>query len=166
MGAMRPWLPLSALLLVTPHAGGAAPQAQRPPTSTAEVSPPLPHGEKGGGEGPPASTPARPTARDVEGTVTSLDLEQHRVTVATDSGPVTFGFDRNTLVYRPGGATVPAALLPGTVLRAGLAPSQVAWWIQLRPDSRPAPEPAARPAGAAPPSQEGAPPPGGPPPAR
>jgi hypothetical protein len=65
--------------------------------------------------------------------VDAADLPGHRVTLRTAEGQVEFGWDRNTLIYLPGGATTAAALRPGAAVRAGLDPAGMAYWIQLRP---------------------------------
>ncbi len=121
---MRPWPALLALLVALPGAVRAepAPAAPPPTTSLAEVS----------------------------GTVVALDLLRHRVTVATAGGPLELSWDRNTLIYRPGGATTAAALTPGAAVRAGLDPARNAYWIQVRQAAAAPP-----PGGASPPAPAG-----------
>lgn len=80
----------------------------------------------------PAAPPASTSLAEVSGTVVALDLQRHRVTVATEGGPLELSWDRNTLIYRPGGATTAAALTPGSALKAGLDPARNAYWIQVR----------------------------------
>jgi hypothetical protein len=70
--------------------------------------------------------------RQVDGAVASVDLNRHLVTVETATGQAELGWDRNTLIYQPGGATTAAALRPGVVVRAGVDPTGIASWIQLR----------------------------------
>jgi len=85
----------------------------------------------------PASTPAPAPApapiTEVSGSVVSIDLQGHRIAVETAGGRVELGWDRNTLIYQPGGATTASALRPGAVVKAGLDPSRTAYWIQVRP---------------------------------
>jgi len=122
-------------------------------------------------EGPapaPDRVPAPPPIEEVTGTVTATDLQRHRVTVATPTGPVELGWDRNTLIYLLGGATTALDLRPGVAVRAGLDPARRAYWIQVGPSGPTGPAapaipatPAgeARPAG---PAAPGDPPRGGP----
>ena len=86
----------------------------------------------GRGEPAPAAPPASTSLAEVSGTVLALDLQRHRVTVATEGGPLELTWDRNTLIYRPGGATTAAALTPGAAVKAGLDPAGNAYWIQVR----------------------------------
>jgi hypothetical protein len=120
---------LAALWLTLPVAGvgeqegtasvPAPPPAARPPEHPSPPAAPLPP--------PPAAQ------RLVEGTVSAADLAGHRVTLTTFEGEVMFGWDRNTLIYQPSGATSATALHPGAAVRAGLDPAGTAYWIQLRP---------------------------------
>ena len=84
------------------------------------------------GEPAPAAPPPSTSLSEVSGTVLALDLQRHRVTVATEDGPLELTWDRNTLIYRPGGATTAAALTPGAAVKAGLDPARNAYWIQVR----------------------------------
>ena len=79
--------------------------------------------------------------RQVDGSVAEVDLQRHQITVTTGGGAVAVGWDRNTLIYLPGGATTALALKPGVILRAGVDPGGTAYWIQLRPVPRPADQP-------------------------
>jgi hypothetical protein len=72
-------------------------------------------------------------ATELTGTVESVDHQRHLVVLRSASVPVTLRFDRNTLVYRPGGATTPLALAPGQVVRAGHDGHGLAFWLQVRP---------------------------------
>ena len=49
----------------------------------------------------------------------AVDLRSHRLTVDTGGGVVELGWDRNTLIYQPGGATTAGALRRGAVVKAG-----------------------------------------------
>jgi hypothetical protein len=133
---MRPWPALAAPWLAL--AACAAPRPTTTPTSTPTTA---------------ASSTASPTtAPEVSGTIVAIDLQRHRLTVATAAGPVELGWDRNTLIYQPGGATTASALLQGAAVKAGLDPARTAYWIQVRPvppSARPPPPPpAASPPGA------------------
>jgi hypothetical protein len=72
-------------------------------------------------------------ATELTGTVESVDHQRHLVVLRSESVQVTLRFDRNTLVYRPGGATTPLALAPGQVVRAGHDGHGLAYWLQVRP---------------------------------
>jgi len=101
----------------------------------------------------PAPAPARTTI--VAGIVSDVDLAAHRFTVETaTSAKVQVGWDRNTLVYQPGGATTSAALRRGAAVRAGVGATPVAYWIQVRASSEPAAPPPRLPG-----AQNSAPPP-------
>jgi hypothetical protein len=107
-----------------------------------------------------------PATVEVAGSVLSVDLQRHRLSVQAATEVVELGWDRNTLIYQPGGATTSSALRPGAVVKAGLDPRGTAYWIQLRPPAPPAP--AASPASPAPAASPAAPassPATGPPPA-
>lgn len=78
----------------------------------------------------------------VHGSVRSIDLEAHRLTLDVDGGTATLGLDRNSLVYLPNGLGTVAALRPGDEVRAGRSGRDVAYWIEVRR----APDPAAGPA--------------------
>ena len=91
--------------------------------------------EPAGGVAASAGTSAASVAAlaEVTGTVRSVDRALRLVEVATPTGPVVLRYDRNTLVYQPGGATTPLSIAPGMALRAGHDAAGVAYWIQLRP---------------------------------
>jgi hypothetical protein len=129
---MRPWLALAALCVALPaRAGETTPTST--PTSTSTPTPTS-----------TLNTTATSTATtEVSGAVASVDIWRHRLTVDTAGGVVELGWDRNTLIYQPGGATTAGALRPGAVLKAGLDPDRIAYWIQVRPP--PAAAPAAAP---------------------
>ncbi len=126
---MRPWPALALLGLAVPSLAGADPSLATEPAPPAGAAQPAPR------------------AVEVAGTVSALDLVRHRVTVDTGAGPVELGWDRNTLIYRPGGATTAGALQPEAAVKAGLDPAGTAYWIQVRPaEPRPASPPAPPPA--------------------
>jgi hypothetical protein len=131
---MRPWLALASLLVVMP-AVGAESNPTANPASTATLS----------------ATGTTPST-EVSGSVTAVDLQAHRIVVETGSGRVELGWDRNTLIYQPGGATTASALRPGAVVKAGLDPARTAYWIQVRP---PQPVPTQPPPAQAPPPPPG-----------
>ncbi|HSN91050.1 MAG TPA: hypothetical protein VLS93_07455 [Anaeromyxobacteraceae bacterium] len=88
--------------------------------------------------GAPASPPAPGTAlEEVLGTVRAVDRQAHRVRVETASGMVELSLDRNTLVYLPGGLGTVRDVVPGAYVRAGRNDAFVAYWVQVRPASRP-----------------------------
>jgi hypothetical protein len=130
------WLALAA----SPHPGVPAAATATTPTPTPTAAAP-------GKEAPP------PGPTEVSGAVVEVDLQRHRCKVQTAGGAVELGWDRNTLIYQPGGATTSRALQPGVVVRAGLDPAGTAYWIQVRPAPTSAP-PAAPPR---PPRAPGAP---------
>ncbi|MBK9517293.1 MAG: hypothetical protein IPO09_08065 [Anaeromyxobacter sp.] len=143
-------LTLAGARAEAPAAGAAPVRPSAPPAGQAATPP-------SGGAAPAPPAPAAPD-RVVGGTVLSVDQRRHAASVAGAAGPVEVRWDRNTLVYLPGGATTPLALAPGCALRAGLGPDGVAWWIMLRTGAPPDQAPAtAAPPGAFPP------PPGDPP---
>jgi hypothetical protein len=142
---MRPWLALAAAWLTLPALAGEAPPAA--PAASPPASPSAPSS---------APSPAPPSVTEVSGAVSTVDLQRHRLTVDTAAGPVELGWDRNTLIYQPGGATTASAVRPGWILKAGLDAARTAYWIQVRPPA-PAPPPAA-PAPPAPPPPSPSPP--------
>jgi hypothetical protein len=127
MAAMRAWTALLAL-------GLGLPAARAEPPATATPAP---------GAAAAPQPPGLTAAPALDGEVVSLDLQRHRAVVETAAGRVEVAWDRNTLIYRPGGATSPTALQPGAVVRAALDPAGTAYWIQLRPPppGTPAPTP-------------------------
>jgi len=134
---MRPW---ALLLLALPALAEEATTIATPAAST------------------PAASASAPGSREIAGTVATLDLQRHRLSVDTAGGRIELGWDRNTLIYQPGGATSAGALQPGAAVKAGLDPAGAAYWIQVRPAPPPLP-PAVLPAAAAPPPASAAAPP-------
>jgi hypothetical protein len=104
----------------------------------------------GAGAEPAHAPAAPPTSTVVAGVVSAVDLASHRLTLETSQGSAEVGWDRNTLIYQPGGATTAAGLRPGLALRAGLDPARTAYWIQLRPPPEGTPAPGAGAGSAAP----------------
>jgi hypothetical protein len=87
----------------------------------------------------PRTEPSPPSgATEVTGVVKAVDLVAHRVAVLTSGSEVEFGWDRNTLIYQPGGAATAVALRPGVAVRAGVDGRGLAYWIQVRPQATPA----------------------------
>jgi hypothetical protein len=118
---------LAALLVALPaRAADGPPGAEPRPAMAASV-------------GSTLATSAGSTAEaaasllEIDGTVSSVDRALRRVEVATKDGPVVLSYDRDTLVYRPGGATTVLDIAPGMALKAGLDAARVAYWIQVRP---------------------------------
>lgn len=126
-------LALAALWLAL----AASPLAGEPGAATAAAPPPAPAASAPGKESPP------PGPTEVTGAVIEVDLQHHRCRVQAAGGAVELGWDRNTLIYQPGGATTSRALQPGVVVRAGLDPAGTAYWIQVRPVPASAPPAAA-----------------------
>jgi len=133
---MRPWLALASLVVVTPAVAADSAATPTAPTPTAPpTSPGVSPQDRSRGAPPPTSPSAL-----VSGSVATIDLQAHRIIVETASGRVELGWDRNTLIYQPGGATTASALRPGAVVKAGLDPARTAYWIQVRPP-QPVPTP-------------------------
>jgi hypothetical protein len=68
----------------------------------------------------------------VDGTIRTVDLAGHTLTVDADGEAVTLGLDRNTLVYLPTGLATVSALAPGQIVRAGRDDGFIARWIEVR----------------------------------
>lgn len=132
-------LPLLAALLVL--AGSAC----------AHAAPPAPAGgtavQSGAKPGEPEPPPSAPVPRaavleEVTGTVGSVDLRAHTLTVRAAGGPVTLSLDRNTMVYTPAGLGTVLDLVPGAEVRAGRNAELLAYWVQVRRATRSEPSPA------------------------
>jgi hypothetical protein len=68
----------------------------------------------------------------VDGTIRTVDLAGHTLTVDADGEAVTLGLDRNTLVYLPTGLATVSALAPGQFVRAGRDDGFIARWVEVR----------------------------------
>jgi hypothetical protein len=130
----------------------AAPPGADPPS----LAPPLPPPPGAGtptAPPPPKGKPAQPhvlprgaVLEEVTGVVRSVEPKVNQVTIDTGTGPVTLGYDRNTMVYTASGLGTVRDLKPGVQARAGRNADMLAYWVQVRP-AAPAP-PAAAPASA------------------
>jgi hypothetical protein len=69
---------------------------------------------------------------EVNGSVRTLDLRTHKVTLDVAGSEVTLGLDRNTLVYLPTGLGAVTDLRPGALVRAARNADHLAYWVQIR----------------------------------
>ncbi len=112
-------------------------------------------GAPGGGE--PAAPPAGPArARSLAGTLAEVRLAERSATLRVSDGTVLLRLDRNTAVFLPGRVGTLCDLATGEPVRASVAPSGLAFWIEMHPrgvvptraaGQAAAPEPVPAPAG-------------------
>ncbi|HEY6099508.1 MAG TPA: hypothetical protein VIW03_08765 [Anaeromyxobacter sp.] len=120
-------------------------------------------GDPASAKPPPEAPPARPASTvldEVVGTVRSVDLHAHRITIETSKGTVELSLDRNTLVYLPRGLGTVLDVAPGATLRAGRDGDFLAYWLQVRPDETPTREAGVTPGQGSAPTRGAGPPPG------
>jgi hypothetical protein len=154
-------LPLRALALLAAGSSALA-AAQAPPSLPPPLQPPVPKAERAAPSDKTPAAPAKPLPPEavlveLSGVLHDVDRHHNRMTVDTSGGPVTLGFDRNTMVYTASGLGTVRDLVPGTQLRAGRNVAMRAYWVQLRPPSG---EPASTPGQGTGPAGGAAAPPG------
>ncbi len=81
---------------------------------------------------PDAEKPRETPLSVVNGTISAVDLDAHRLVLEVDGARATLALDRNSLVYLPSGLATVAALRPGDEVRAGRNGRDVAYWIEVR----------------------------------
>jgi len=95
-------------------------------------------------DGPPAA-PAR--VRSLAGKLAAVRLAEGAATLQVSDGVIRLRLDRNTAVFLPGRQGTLCDLVPGEPVRAAVAESGLAYWIELHPrgvvPTRSAGEPAA-----------------------
>ena len=106
----------------------------------------------GAPEASPVASPdggPRTALTTVSGILSSVAYPERRFTVATEQGPATLTFDRNTAVYLPRRMGTARDLAPGQPVRAAHGADGRAYWVEIRTDEEAVPPSAAAPPGEA-----------------
>ncbi|MGC3998466.1 MAG: hypothetical protein QM767_13770 [Anaeromyxobacter sp.] len=128
---MRPALPALLLLALGMACAGPANSTRSPASPPAGTAPaPAPEARDKPLQQPTDASPYT-VLEPVNGTITSVDLEQHELVLEAEGGPVTLGLDRNTLVYLPTGLSTVRALRTGAQVRAARNGDSVAYWVMI-----------------------------------